>query len=57
MEKPPDASCQELPMRQAQLFVIVIYDSTQGRAGKIKATALWVNERQLCVISNLDVVS
>jgi hypothetical protein len=40
MEKTLGASCQELPMRQAQLLVIVIYDSTQGRAGKIKATTL-----------------
>lgn len=40
MEKPFGASCQELPTKQAQLFVTVIYDSTQGRTDKIKTITL-----------------
>lgn len=46
MEKPFGASCQELPTKQTQLFVTVIYDSTQGRTDKIKTITLsgWMRE-------------
>lgn len=40
MEKLFGASCQELPTKQDQLFVTVIYDSTQGRTDKMKTITL-----------------